>query len=88
MPNITIQVSEELYQHARLSAARRNMTVSALLRALLLTLPQDPGQETPEGQRFEDRFKTMSELYREREAEELVIEQHRKSRSFIDHARY
>ncbi|WP_058188035.1 CopG family transcriptional regulator [Terracidiphilus gabretensis] len=45
MPNITIQVSDELYQHARLAAARRNMSVSAMIRALLLTTQNDPAQQ-------------------------------------------
>ena len=49
MPNITIQVSEELYQHARLSAARRNMSVSAMIRALLPTTEKDPTQSISSG---------------------------------------
>jgi hypothetical protein len=88
MPNITIQVSEELYQHARLSAARRNMTVSALVRALLLTLQQRPEETTAKGESFDDRFKTMPEFSIQREAEERAIAQYYKNRELYEKADY
>lgn len=84
MPNITIQVTDELYQHTRLSAARRNMTVSALLRALLLTLQQRPEETTPTGESFDDRFKTMPEFSIQREAEERAIAQYYKNRELCE----
>jgi hypothetical protein len=88
MPNITIQVTDELYQHARLSAARRNMSVSALLRALLLTLQQRPEETIPAGQTFDDRFKTMPEFSVQREAEELAMAQYYKNRELCEEAGY
>ena len=88
MRNITIQVTDELYQHARLAAARRNMTVSAMLRALLLTLQQRPEETTPEGESFEDRFKTMRELAIEQEAERAKIAQYYKNRQLCENAGY
>ena len=88
MPNITIQVSDELYQHARLSAARRNMTVSALLRALLLTLQQRPEEATPNGQAFDDHFKTMPEFSVEHEAEKTKMAQYYKNRELYENVGY
>ena len=88
MPNITIQVTDELYQHARLSAVRRNMTISALLRALLLTLQQRPEETTPEGQSFDDNFKTMPEFSVEQETEKVKMAQYYKNRELYENARY
>ena len=88
MRNITIQVSDELYQHARLSAARRNMTVSALLRALLLTMQQNPEEATPEGQAFSDRFKTMPEFSVEEQAQDLAIAQYYRNRELYENTGY
>jgi hypothetical protein len=88
MPNITIQVTDELYQHARLSAARRNMTVSALLRALLLTLQQRPEETAPKGEAFDDHFKTMPEFSLEYEAEKIKLAQYYKNREACENARY
>ena len=88
MPNITIQVSDELYQHARLAAALRNMSVSALIRALLLTIQKDPGQPIPPGHAFEDRFRPLGEFNIALEAETLADEQHQKNIQRINHARF
>jgi hypothetical protein len=88
MPNITIQVTDELYQHARLSAARRNMTVSALLRALLLTLQQRPEETAPKGETFDDHFKTMPEFCVQHEAERAKLAQFYKNRELYENARY
>ena len=88
MPNITIQVSDELYQHARLAAARRNMTVSAMIRALLLTTQKDPIQAVPQGQAFEDRFRPVGELNVALEAHELAEEQHRKNVQLLSRPRF
>ena len=88
MPNITIQVSDELYQHARLAAARRNMSVSAMIRALLLTTQKDPTRAVPQGQTFEDRFRPLGEFSVELEAEELAVEQHRRNIHRMSRARY
>ncbi len=88
MPNITVQVSDELYQHARLSAARRNMTVSALIRGLLLTLPQRAEDLVPEGKSFADQFKTMPEFEIQREADELAIAQYYKNLQLRQNAEY
>ncbi|MGA2251796.1 hypothetical protein [Terracidiphilus sp.] len=87
MPNITIQVSDELYQHTRLAAAKRNMTVSAMIRALLLTTRKDPAEAIPQGRTFEDRFRPLGEFSVELEAENLATEQHRRNIYCLSRAR-
>jgi hypothetical protein len=43
MKNITVTVSDELYRHARMWAARENTTVTSLVRRFL----ESPREETP-----------------------------------------
>lgn|GEM_PF-6362093 len=59
MPNITIQVSDDIYHHARAAAASRNMSVSALFRALILTLEKHPNPNQPDGKRFQEYFPAL-----------------------------
>jgi hypothetical protein len=61
MPHITVKVSEELFQHARLAAARRNMTVSALLRAFLTTIENEPAKGADDNQVFHRLFPPQRE---------------------------
>jgi hypothetical protein len=57
MPNITIKVTDALYQHARSAAASRSMTVSGLLRAFLLHIDQQaPAESKDELQAFSQTF--------------------------------
>jgi hypothetical protein len=56
MPHIGLKVSDELYQHARLAAARRNMSVSLLLRNFLTTLDQTPAEGKNDSQLFNHHF--------------------------------
>ena len=44
MKNITITVHEDLYRHARLCAAHRNITVTELIRSFLTGLETVPGR--------------------------------------------
>ena len=43
MKNITVTVSDELYRHARMWAARENTTVTSLVRRFL----ESPHEEVP-----------------------------------------
>jgi hypothetical protein len=61
MPHITIKVSDELLQHARLASARRNMTVSALLRAFLTTLDKAPSEDRSDSHLFNRYFPPQPE---------------------------
>lgn len=61
MPHITVKVSDELFQHARLVAARRNMTVSALVRAFLTTVEKDPASGGEDNQFFQQLFPPQRE---------------------------
>jgi hypothetical protein len=56
MPCVTCHLSSELYRHARLAAARRNMSISALLRAVLVTIDQQPAEDRPDGKEFHESF--------------------------------
>ena len=56
MPNITIQVTDELYQHARRAASNRNLSVSALLRNFLTTLDQSPAENRNDSDLFNQCF--------------------------------
>lgn len=56
MPCVTCHLSSELYRHARLAAARRNMSISALLRAVLVTIDQQPTEGRPDGKEFQEGF--------------------------------
>lgn len=51
MKNITVTVSDETYRNARICAARRDASVSALVRDFLDTLLTSPyaGQDLPDG---------------------------------------
>jgi hypothetical protein len=42
MPNITLSISAELYHHARICAARRDLSISALVRKFLQSLMEKP----------------------------------------------
>jgi hypothetical protein len=61
MPHIGLKVSNELYQHARLSAARRNMSVSLLLRNFLTTLDKTPIDGKEDSQSFDKYFPPQPE---------------------------
>jgi hypothetical protein len=59
MPHIGLKVSDELYQHARLAAARRNMSLSLLMRNFLTTLDQTPAEGKDDSQFFNGYFPPM-----------------------------
>ena len=61
MPHIGLKVSDELYQHARLAAARRNMSVSVLLRTFLITLDKAPVDAKQDSQSFDKHFPPQQE---------------------------
>ncbi len=46
MKNITITVNDDLYRHARICAAHRNITVTELVRSFLMGLETVPGRRT------------------------------------------
>ena len=46
MKNITISVDDELYRQARIKAAERSTSLSALFKAYLVQLTVDEGVET------------------------------------------
>lgn len=52
MRNLTIQLSDELYQHARRSASNRNLSLSALVRNFLTTLDQQPSENKNDSDLF------------------------------------
>ena len=68
MRNITIQVTDDIYHHARIAASARNMSVSALFRALILTLEKQPDPNNPDGARFQKCFPAIPDPNFEMEA--------------------
>jgi hypothetical protein len=84
MPNITIQVTDELYQHARVAAACRNMTVSALMRTLLTTIDQQPNTNQPDGRKFERMFSPLPYFDLAEQAERMADEHQRHTDELYD----
>ena len=84
MRNITIQVTDELFQHARLSAARRNMTISALMRTLLTTIDQKPGEGLPDGQKFERMFSPLPYFDLAEQAERMADQHQHRTEQLYD----
>jgi hypothetical protein len=62
MRNLTIQLSDELYQHARRSASNRNLTLSALLRNFLTTLDQEPAENKNDSGLFNQLFPQQQQM--------------------------
>ena len=62
MRNLTIQLSDELYQHARRSASNRNLTLSALVRNFLTTLDQQPAKNQNDGDLFNQLFPQQPQM--------------------------
>ena len=56
MRNLTIQLSDELYQHARRSASNRNLSISALVRNFFTTLDQQPAEGKNDSDLFNQLF--------------------------------
>lgn len=67
MKNITITVNEDLYRHARLCAAHRNITVTALIRSFLMDLETVPGSSPRTDQDYlvEHKNTLIAQLIRE-----------------------
>jgi hypothetical protein len=63
MRNITIQLTDEVYHHARVAAAARNMSVSALFRNFILTLEKEPTPNRPDHRKFLDMFPALPDDY-------------------------
>jgi hypothetical protein len=61
MRNFTIQVTDDIYHHARVAAANRNMSVSALFRAFILTLEKQPNPNQPDGNHFQENFPALGD---------------------------
>ena len=68
MRNITIQVTDDIYHQARTAAAARDMSVSALFRAFILTLEKQPDPNNPDGKRFQKYFPAIPDPNFEMEA--------------------
>ena len=52
MKNVTLSLDDKTYQRARIEAARRNQSLSALVRAFLQSLSRDAGEERSRRQRL------------------------------------
>ena len=72
MRNITIQLTDEVYHHARVAAATRDMSVSALFRAFILTLEKQPDPDRPDDKRFKEMFPALPSSYLQEKAERLA----------------
>ena len=62
MRNITVQVTDELYQHARRSASNRNLSISALVRNFLTTLDQAPAENRSDSALFHQLFPQQPQM--------------------------
>jgi hypothetical protein len=62
MRNLTIQLSDELYQHARRSASNRNLTLSALVRNFFTTLDQTPAENQNDSDLFNQLFPNQPQM--------------------------
>ena len=78
MRNITIQVTDEIYHHARVAAASRNMSVSALFRTFILTLEKQPDPAQPDSEKFKEMFPELPDSYLAERAETMAHSYHRK----------
>jgi hypothetical protein len=76
MRNITIQVTDEIYHHARVAAASRNMSVSALFRSLIITLQKQPDPARADGKKFTEMFPPLPDAYLEERADRLARRYH------------
>jgi len=52
LKNVTLSLDDKTYQRARIEAARRNQSLSALVRAFLQSLSRDAGEERSRRQRL------------------------------------
>lgn len=52
MKNVTLSLDDQTYQRARIEAARRNQSLSALVRTFLQSLTQDSGEDRNRRQRL------------------------------------
>jgi hypothetical protein len=72
MRNITIQLTDEVYHHARVAAASRDMSVSALFRAFILTLEKQPDPNRSDEKRFKQMFPALPDSYLQEKAERVA----------------
>ena len=77
MRNITIQVTDEIYHHARVAAASRNMSVSALFRTFIITLQNQPDPDRADSKKFTEMFPSLPDAYLEARADRLARRYHR-----------
>ncbi len=63
MRNVTIQLTDDVYHHARIAAASRNMSVSALFRTFILSLEKQPDPSRPDGEKFKEMFPALPSSY-------------------------
>ena len=76
MRNITIQLSDEIYHHARVAAASRNMSVSALFRTFILSLEKQPDPSRPDGEKFARMFPALPDSYLHEQADTMADRYH------------
>lgn len=89
MRNITIKVSDEIYQQARVAAANRNMSVSALFRAFILTIERKPDRNQPDGRHFQESFPPLPECFLEESAQRMSDSHFREIDEYVrKHGRY
>jgi hypothetical protein len=80
MRNITIQVTDEIYHHARVIAAARNMSVSALFRNFILTVEKQPAPDRADHEKFAEMFPALPDSYLQKRAETMAHNYHREHR--------
>ncbi len=89
MRNFTIQVTDEVYRYARVAAANRSMSVSALFRAFILALEKEPRPDQHDHEKFLKMFPSLPHSYlQERmaeKAEEMAEDYYNEHHYVLEH---